>query len=175
MDWLLNLVRDPKRMWAGCSIYILSYYFLSIFSMRAVRTDNTKSWWRKNGFLDISTSVTCILFAIVLIWSLGTVAFSVTLTLQDLIWYYFFFVFLFAFCYGILDWHWPGMLEGVARDSWNALIEHVLISIQTQTTIGYTRGKPKRLGIEVIAAIQALLGIFLTAISIARAVNNLTR
>ena len=100
-------------------------------------------------------------------------AFSATLTLGNLIVYYFLFIFLFAFWYGILDWHWPGMLEEVSRDSWTGLVEHVLISVQTQTTIGYTRGKPKRLFVEVIACVQALLGIFLITISIARAVNSL--
>jgi hypothetical protein len=65
------------------------------------------------------------------------------------------------------------MLEGVNRESWTALLQHILISIQTQTTIGYTKGKPKSLLVDVIACLQALLGIFLVTISIARAVSKL--
>jgi hypothetical protein len=178
MNWLSEFVHDPKRISIVCAVYIISYYCVSIFSIRAAHAvaanpaSPTKMRWRKNGPLDIITSITWLGFAILLIWSLSTLAFSASLTLSDLIQYYFLFIFLFAFCYGILDWHWPGMLEHVSRDSWQALLEHVLISVQTQTTIGYTRGKPKRLLVDIIACLQALLGIFLITISIARAVNK---
>jgi hypothetical protein len=172
MNWLSEFVNDPFRISIFCIVYISGYYFLSTFSIRAVGSTKPKPRWRKNGPLDVITSVTWLFFATSLIWSLATLAFSPTLTLRYLILYYFFFVFLFAFWYGILEWHFAGMLDGVARDSWQALLEHVLISVQTQTTIGYTRGRPKSLWVEIIACLQALLGIFLTAISIARAVNK---
>ena len=175
MNWLFDFVSDPDRISTVCFIYIFAYYVISIFSIRAVKSSGNKSWWRKNGKLDKLTSITSILVGSILIWSLGTVAFSATLTLGNLIAYYFLFIFLFAFWYGILDWHWPGMLADVSRDSWTALIEHALISVQTQTTIGYTRGRPRRLVVEVIACVQALLGIFLITISIARAVNSLNQ
>lgn len=173
MNSLLELVHDPFRISIFCSVYIVSYYFVSTFSIRAIKyTGPKKLKWRKSGPLDTFTSITWVGFAILLIWSLGSLAFSSSLTLSYLILYYFLFIFLFAFCYGILDWHWPGMLEGVDRDSWTALSEHILISVQTQTTIGYTRGKPKRLFVDAIACLQALLGIFLITISIAKAVNK---
>ncbi|HEY6231024.1 MAG TPA: hypothetical protein VIW64_07165 [Pyrinomonadaceae bacterium] len=178
MNWLSQLVHDPSRISKFCAVYIISYYFVSGFSIRAAKAiaasppKAAKAWWRKNRPLDIVTSVTWLAFAILLIWSLSTLAFSASLTLRDLIQYYFLFIFLFAFCYGILDWHWGDMLEGVQHDSWQALAEHILISIQTQTTIGYTRGRPKRLIVDFIACLQALLGIFLITISIARAVNK---
>lgn len=167
-----SFVNDPFLISIFCISYILLYYFVSIFSVKAVKSGKPKAW-RKNGRLDILTSITSIIFASFLIWSLSTLAFSATLTLSYLILYYFFFICLFAFWYGILEWHWKGMLEGVDRDSWKALLEHLLISVQTQTTIGYTRGRPKHLLVEVIACIQALLGIFLITISIARAVNQM--
>jgi hypothetical protein len=65
------------------------------------------------------------------------------------------------------------MLDHVNRDEWKSLVDHLLISVQTQTTIGYTRGKPKHLLAEVLSCVQALLGIFLITISIAKAVNQL--
>ena len=174
MKWILDFVSNPNRISTVCAIYIVAYYVVSIFSIRAVKSSPNKGWWRKNGPLDNLTSLTSIIIGTILIWSLGTVAFSATLTLENLIVYYFLFIFLFAFWYGILDWHWPGMLVDVSRDSWTALIEHVLISVQTQTTIGYTSGRPKRLVVEVIACVQALLGIFLITISIAKAVNRVS-
>lgn len=173
MNWLLDSVSNPNRISILCAVYIVAYYVVSIFSINAVKSKRSNALWRKNGLLDVFTSITSLVIGSILISSLMTLAFSDTLTLGNLIVYYFLFIFLFAFWYGILDWHWPGMLEDVSRDSWTALVEHVLISVQTQTTIGYTRGKPKRLFVEVIASVQALLGIFLITISIARAVNSL--
>lgn len=173
MNLLTNFVRDPNLISICCVLYIASYYFVSIFSIRAAKSGSQQAWWRKDGPLDIFTSVTWLAFAFILIWSLGTLAFTASLTLSYLIVYYFLFIFLFAFCYGILDWHWKGMLKGVSRQSWKALLEHILISVQTQTTIGYTRGRPKHLLAEVFACLQALLGIFLITISIAKAVNQL--
>ncbi|HKO45572.1 MAG TPA: hypothetical protein VJU84_20015 [Pyrinomonadaceae bacterium] len=172
-SFLSSFVNDPYHISIFCISYIVVYYFVSIFSVKAVKSEESNAWWRKNGPLDVFTSITSIIFASFLIWSLSTLAFSATLTLSYLILYYFFFICLFAFWYGILEWHWEGMLEGVDRDSWKALLEHLLISVQTQTTIGYTRGRPKHLLVEVIACIQALLGIFLITISIARAVNQM--
>lgn len=170
---LSSFVNDPYRISIFCILYIALYYFVSIFSVKAVKSGNPNALWRKNGILDVFTSITSIVFASVLIWSLSNLAFSVTLTLPYLLMYYFFFICLFAFWYGILDWHWKGMLDKVDTDSWRALIDHLLISVQTQTTIGYTKGKPNRLLVEVIACLQALIGIFLITISIARAVNQM--
>jgi hypothetical protein len=180
MDWLTNLVHDPSRLSIVCAVYIISYYLVSSFSIKAAKAEKknpgstANSWWKKNGGLDKLTSVTWLGFAVLLIWSLSTQAFSASLTLSDLIQYYFLFIFLFAFCYGILDWHWGDMLgnEDAHHDSWEALAEHILISVQTQTTIGYTRVRPKRLIVDFIACLQALLGIFLITIAIARAVNK---
>jgi hypothetical protein len=170
MDHLWNFVKDPELITKFCIIYIIAYYVVSFLSIRAI--GKTKSVWKRNSILDVLTSITWFGFAIVLIWSLATLAFSTSLTLNYLIVYYFLFIFLFAFCYSILGWHWS-MLDGVDRDEWKSLVEHLLISVQTQTTIGYTRGKPKHLLAEVLSCVQALLGIFLITISIAKAVNQL--
>jgi hypothetical protein len=170
MDYLWNFVKDPELITTVCIIYIIGYYLVSFLSISAV--DKTNSVWKRNSILDVLTSITWFGFAIVLIWSLATLAFSTALTLNYLIVYYFLFIFLFAFCYSILGWHWD-MLEGVNRDNWKSLVDHLLISVQTQTTIGYTRGKPKHLLAEVLSCVQALLGIFLITISIAKAVNQL--
>lgn len=171
MDSLLNFIRDPNRISVVCGVYIVSYYLVSYFSIKNI--NNRRSKWRRDGPLDRFTSITWIGFAIVLIWGLGSSAFSDTVTLRDLIKYYFLFIFLFAFCYGILDWHWPGMLKDLSDNPWKRLVEHVLLSIQTQTTIGYIRGKPNRFVSEIVTCVQALLGIFLITISIARAVNKM--
>lgn len=176
MDSLSLFVHDPKGITWFCLIYIVSYYFVSIFSIAAARSASNsakKSWWRKNGPLDILTSVTTVGFAVLLIWSLASLAFSEALTLTYLVAYYFFFIFLFAFLYGILAWHWTGMLEDVAKDTWTALAEHVLISTQTQTTLGYLKGKPARPLAQLIACLQALLGIFFLTLALGRAASNL--
>lgn len=174
MSSLSQFVSDPPSISKFCIIYIISYYIVSIFSINATKPHScVKRLFDKNGFVDYATSVTWLGFAILLIWSLIALIFSAELTLTYLILYYFFFIFLFAFWYGILDWHRPGMLANVSRDSWRALLEHLLISVQTQTTIGYTKGKPERLPVEIIACIQALLGIFFLAIAVAKAVNKL--
>lgn len=170
MDYLWNFVKAPELITKFCLIYIISYYIVCFLSIRAA--GKTNSVWKRNGLLDVLTSITWFGFAIVLIWSLATLAFSTSLTLKDLIVYYFLFIFLFAFCYSIIGWHWD-MLEGVDRNKWKSLVDHLLISVQTQTTIGYTRAKPKHLLAEVLSCVQALLGIFLMAISIAKAVNQL--
>lgn len=175
MESLSQFVHDPTDITQFCGIYIVSYYIVSIFSIAAAKTGKKeptrKCWWRKNGPLDIITSITWVAFAILLIWSLATLAFSATLTLSYLIAYYFFFIFLFAFLYGILAWHSPDMLEDVSADDWTALAEHVIISTQTQTTLGYTKGKPGRLLAQAIACVQALLGIFFLTLAIQRAVQ----
>lgn len=171
MDSLLNFIRDPNRISVVCGVYIFSYYLVSCLSIKNIATAN--SIWKRDGPLDRFTSITWFGFAIILIWSLGSSAFSATVTLRDLIKYYFLFIFLFAFCYGILDWHWPGMLTGLSTSPWKRLVEHVLLSIQTQTTFGFTRGKPDHFVSESVTCVQALLGIFLMTISIARAVNKM--
>ena len=178
MPWLSKLVHDPNRISIICAAYIISYYLVAAVSIKTVNhakanPGSTKnSWWKKDGPLDRLTSVTWLGFAILLIWSLGSLAFSAQLTLSDLIQYYFLFIFLFAFLYGILDWHWGNMLDGEEHDSWKALAEHILVSVQSQTTIGYTRRRPNHLLVEFTTCLQALLGIFLITISIARAVNK---
>lgn len=172
MYYFWNFVKDPELITKFCVVYIVSYYLVSILSIRAANSQKPNALWKRDGILDVLTSITWFGFAIVLIWSLATLAFSASLTLNYLIVYYFLFIFLFAFCYSILGWHWD-MLDHVNRDEWKSLVDHLLISIQTQTTIGYTRSKPKHLLAEVLSCVQALLGIFLITISIAKAVNQL--
>jgi hypothetical protein len=96
-----------------------------------------------------------------------------TIGLGYLVVYYFLFIFLFAIIYGIIDWHWPNnMFEGIPETGkWKAEARYLLISLQTQTTLGYTSSKPKDLKIELLTCIQALLGIFFITIFISLSIN----
>lgn len=163
-----EIVRDPQRIVFVCWFFVAGYYVLTFFFIRAA--DTTKSVWRKNGFLDISTSILWCSLTVWLLRSLFQLASTNNLPLTQLIQYYFLLIFLFAFIYGLIEWHWPGMLTGVGS-GWEAELRCLLISIQTITTLGYTTSKPARGVTEFIASVEGLLGIFFLAVFVAKAVN----
>ena len=168
---ILKAIQDPELVSWVCVIYIAAYYLVSAMCLRAEKKKLKDSLFRKNGPLDIATSVFWFLVAIVLVWSLLELCIRQEISLGYLVLYYFFFIFLFAFCYGLLEWHFPGMLETVDSDTWEAEFIYVAISIQAQTTLGFTRKKPVKPLTELIACFQALLGLFFCIVFIARAVG----
>lgn len=174
MQLLLKVVQDPTLVSWVCTGYILAYYVVSAICLHVERKSITTHPLKKNKPLDVITSVLWFLAAIMLVWSLLDLCILQQISLGFLVLYYFFFIFLFAFCYGLLEWHFPGMLEGVDSSTWEAEFLYIAISIQTQTTLGYTRAKPAKPLTELIACLQALLGLFFCIVFIARAVGLLT-
>jgi hypothetical protein len=167
-----ELISNPTAVSLMSVVFIILYYVLSIFFIQEAKNPDSKSIWKKNGFFDIATSAFWILVSIVLISSLFELAGSSTgLALNFLIFYYFFFIFLFGILYGLLEWHWPGTLSDVDSTTWQAEIGYIVISIQTQTTLGYTRMKPNRLSAEIVACFQALTGLFFCMLFIQKAIN----
>jgi hypothetical protein len=79
---------------------------------------------------------------------------------------------LFAFLYGILEWHWPGKLQGLSVNPLEGELQYLLLSVSAQTTGGFSRVKPSHCITEVIAAVQTLLGIAFLAVWVATAVNR---
>ena len=167
---LIEALRDPFLISIACWIFIGGYYVVSYYFIKGARTKGYTGPWRKNGALDVITSVLWCLVAALLLASLLDLTIDNRLSLQYLVQYYFFFVFLFGFIYGILHWHWPGMLRD-AGDGWRAEVKYIIISIQTITTVGYTTARPEHPVTELIACSQTLLGIFFIAVFIAKAVS----
>jgi hypothetical protein len=174
MQWLAGALSNPKWISLICFLYILSYYAITAGSLRAQRLKLERSPFRRNGTLDVITSVLWVLIAAVLLWSLVELCVEQQISLSFLILYYIFFIFLFAFSYGILEWHFPGMLTDVDASTWRAEIQYLIISIQTQTTLGYTRARPARPLTEAIACGQVIVGLFFCIVFVARAVNLVT-
>lgn len=173
LNFLISIIRSPVAVLVVSVIYIVGYYVVSALIIRAAQKGDSTGMWRKNGPADIATSVLWVLTSVMLLSSLIELVLKNELSLMFLVLYYFLFIFLFAFCYGILQWHSNGMLENVDSNSWKAEWQYVLVSIQTQTTLGYTHAKPGRTLTEFIACLQALLGLFFTVIYLAKAVNKL--
>lgn len=169
-----NLIENPESITILSVFCIISYIIVSGFFIS--NKEKGKGAFKKYGFWDLITSIFWILCAIILIVSLFylcTVKFS--MPLKYLVTYYFLFIFLFAIIYGIIDWHFPGdAFEGITSGSWTAELQYLILSIQTQSTIGYTNRKPKSVGIELLAAIHSLLGIFFMAIFISISINKLS-
>jgi hypothetical protein len=170
---ILDIIKSPSKVSWVCTFYIFLYYVVSYLCIRAEQKNIETSPWKKNKPLDLITSVIWVFTAAMLIWSLLELCIRQQMSLGYLVLYYFFFIFLFAFCYGLLEWHFTGMLDGVDASTWEAEFQYIIISIQTQTTLGYTRVRPNRLLTEVIACVQALLGLFFCIVFVARAVNML--
>ncbi|MEA2563941.1 MAG: hypothetical protein QOH06_5445 [Acidobacteriota bacterium] len=172
MTWIRNIIRSPEDIGAICAIYIVSYYVVSAFFIQAVRS-KSKGFWRKNGPADLISSVIWFLVAMALTASLIELSYGTELTPGYLILYYFLFIFFFGFCYGLLEWHWEGMLTNVQPHEWKAELQYILFSTQTQAALGYGDIRPGKVLTEVIACLQALLGLFFTIVFIAKAVNKL--
>lgn len=153
-----------------CLAYVLSYYIVSAVFFIAHQRGKTTGFFCKNGFLDITTSIVWAFAAVWLILSLVELAISKQLSLSILIIYYLFFIFLFAFIYALLDWHFSGMLEGVSDNEWTAEVEYLLFSVESITTLGHSRLVSRHILIDVLSALQALLGLFFIVVFVAQAV-----
>jgi hypothetical protein len=169
---LAEFLGNPVKVSWLCSAFIVTYYFVSVVFIWAQKKGKD-GLLKKNGPLDVLTSALWILFAVILIWSLFELASKSRLSIGYLVLYYVFFLFLFAFLYGLLEWHYPGMLTGVEPAEYEAELLYLLVSIGAQTTSGYTRARPNKALTELIAACQTLVGLFFTVIFIALAVNTL--
>jgi hypothetical protein len=169
---LANFLGNPTHVSWLCFIFIVSYYLVSVVFIWAQKMGKG-GLLKKNSPLDMISSGLWIVFAVVLIFSLFELASEGKLSLGYLVLYYIFFIFLFAFLYGLLEWHWPGMLMGVNTEGYEAELLYLLVSIGAQTGSGYTRARPTKALTELIAAIQTLVGLFFTVVFIALAVNRL--
>lgn len=153
----------------GC---IIGYYIVTYFALKAIKNRSAKSIWRKWGLLDITTSATWVLVPIILGCSLFAYCWFGTLSLATLVTYYIYFIFFFSFIYCLAEWHFPGSLYGVYGDTWKSEWHYFIISLQTQTGLGYTRARPDNWITEFISGMQILVGILFLGIFIARAVGN---
>ncbi|MBS1513151.1 MAG: hypothetical protein JST86_20105 [Bacteroidetes bacterium] len=171
---MFKFLTSPVIISIICWCVICSYYVVSGLFIRAAKRNKAKGFLKKNGYGDYFTSALWILGAIILIASLYSLAGTGILTLGYLIQYYFFFIFFFGFIYGLLQWHSPGVLKDIDSSPWKAEAQYIIMSIQTQTSLGYTRAKPDSLLTEAICCLQVLVGFFFYIIFIARAVNALT-
>lgn len=168
---VVQLIVSPELI-HGLSIgCIIGYYVVTYFALKAIRRKDTKSIWRKWGTVDIITSVTWVLAPIVLGCSLFAYCWFGTLSLATLVAYYFYFVFFFSFLYCLAEWHFPGSLYGVSGDTWKSEWCYFIVSLQTQTGLGYTRARPDNWLTEFISGVQILVGILFWGIFIARAVG----
>lgn len=172
MQSLSSFLRNPTSITVVSVVVIAGYYLVSIFFIRADKPENRTGLWRKSGPLDWFTSIVWFMASVLLILSLVFLTYYNELSLAFLVVYYFLFIFLFAFCYGVVAWHFPKQFDGFEK-GWEGEFQYVLISVQTQTTLGYTRAKPVTTATEFFSALQALLGLFFTIIFIAKAVNKL--
>ena len=161
---------NPQHVSVICWIFIVLYYLISWGFIRDQNTKSQSKWWKKNGFFDQLTSLFWLCFSVILVGSLLELEItrSVELTLGYVINYYVLFVFLFAFCYAILDWHRPGMFADISSDLWHREAQYVIISFQTQSTLGYTRARPNHFLPELISCIQVFLGIFFIVTTISK-------
>jgi len=173
-EGLRAVIRDPFVVSMLCFAYIVSYYAVTGFCLRAVN-GSTGWWWRlwnKNGPLDVMTSVLWVLGGLTLTWSLMECSLTGQLSIPYLTLYFGFFIFIFAVCYCIVEWHFGKSLRGVDPHTWRAQLQYLLVSVETQTSLGYAQAKPTRLLSECVAAVQALLGLFFVVVIIAKAVNR---
>lgn len=152
-----------------CSYYLVSWLFIN-------KIGSTNRWMAKSGIIDRVTSFAWTGTAVLLIASLYYLCSEMSMPLRFLLIYYFLFIFLFAIVYGIIDWHYEGIaFDNIDTGTWKAELQYFLISLQTQTTLGYTNSKPKSIGADIVTSVQALMGVFFIAIFISLSLNNISR
>lgn len=156
----LQDLNDPSSIVLIGFVFVGSYYVVSIFFHYYESKKGYAGIWRKNGPLDVVSSVIWCLSALFLILSLVDLLTRNVLSLGYLLIYYVLFIFLFAFVYNILDWHFHGSFHGL-NGGWPGELQCVTMSLQAMTTGGYTSAKPARPLTEFLASVQTLLGIFL--------------
>lgn len=150
-----------------CFIFIVLYYLLSFGFINF----STSVFWKKNGIFDWVSSLIWCAMTVLLLLSFVDLCMINNPGLGYLILYYLYFMFLFTFLYAILDWHYVGQFDGITPGSWRAEFQYLIISLQTQSTLGYTSAKPKTIMMETITGVQGVFGMFYCMIFIAKAVG----
>ena len=144
--------------------YLLSYAFI---------TQHQKGKaFRRNGSLDKGSSIFWIVASIILIITFFTFASSNKLTIFQLGCFYLLFIFMFAMIYGIAEWHKEGVLENVDSSQKVSELKYLIMSIQTQTSLGYTTIRPKNVYVELLCCIQVLLGFIFYVFFISKALSK---
>jgi hypothetical protein len=151
---------------------IALYYSMSVPAINAVNTPGSTSIFRKQTGVDYCTTALILLAPLFLLFVLPTWAAFISLSLFELLAFYIYFVFFFAFIYCSLNWHSPGAIAAIQNDNWYAEIQYLIVSLQSQTTLGYTRARPNDLFTEFFSAVQALIGVLFVAVAIAKAVGQ---
>jgi|GEM_PF-3046516 len=171
---ICELLNDPASISVLCSICIVLYYIVSALFIRANNKPDSKlKLFKKNGIIDWLTSIVWVSCTGILIYSLFNLCIvRMTMSLGYLVIYYFLFIFLFSIIYGLIDWHTTNLFEGIPeKGKWIAEAQYLILSIQTQTTLGYSTYKPKDWRVELLTCIHALLGIFFMTIFISLSIN----
>ena len=154
-------------------LVIIGYYYFTAKFISALNSQNANKIWRKNGPLDIFTSIVWVISPVLLLIGLLWEVSSNALSLFYLILFYLFFIFFFAFLYGLTEWHFERSLKFLSPEPWAAELQYIIMSVQTQTTLGYNRTRPNRIYVEVISLFQVLIGLFFTIIFIGEAVGRM--
>ena len=165
---LIQTINDPQVIVILGWVFVASYYI-------AVTAFYTGIFLH-NGTVDIVTSVIWSGFALILTISLIDLLIHSKLGLSTLLNYYVLFIFFFNFIYSIIEWHFSGQINfGVETDPtierWWGEIKTLTMSVQIMTGSAVTATIPKSPLAELIASVQALLGLLMASVFIAEAVN----
>jgi len=173
MVYVAAVVQTSKPTFALMigAAFVASYYIMSIISIHFDRP-GYKGIWKKNGVIDIITSIIWACATIVLITSFIYFVVKSQIGLAEALAFYVLFIVLFAFIYRLLDWHFPGMLAQ-QRPGWAAEASALTVSIGAMTGGDLGSARPARVLTELIAALQGILGLLFVAIFIAQAVSKL--
>jgi hypothetical protein len=168
----LQLINDPKSITFVVWPIVIGYYIVSAFCLHFAKDPNYKGPWRKYGAVDLITSSIWCVAAIGLILSLLDLAIHNELRLGFLLHYFVLVAFLFAFLFNLLEWHWPGSLEGFAG-GWAGELQCLILSTQALVSADFTSLRPKKRAAEVLGVLEAVLGLFFIAVFVAKAVSRM--
>jgi len=171
---MLSLQIETIHIHFAAIACIAMYYAMSYPAIKAAKTSNTTSFFRKGSQMDYLISFLILAAPVGLLIVLPTWSSFISLPLHELLAFYFYFLFFFAFIYCESNWHFSGALTEVQKDDWAAELRYFVISLQTQTTLGYTRTRPNNIATELFSGLQALIGVLFVAVVIAKAVGQVT-
>ena len=169
---MIRLLNDPDAMIGFSVLCIFSYLVVSVFFFGTGNSERKDGFFLRNGWFDRLTTLVWSGWSVLLLVSLIILSSKNSLSLQYLLVYYGLFIFIFGMCYSLLEWHFEGHFDMKSKNFWDLEIQFLIMSIQSQTTIGHTSLKPARRFSELLVSLQALLGIFFLAIFVSRAVNQ---
>lgn len=154
-----------------CCIAIIMYY---VWTYLAIKNQSvTNSPMRKGGPVDYITTFLIVVAPILLILALIMYMSKNNTSLSSLVGFYIYFIFFFSFLYCSCNWHYPGTISGIRCNNWEAEFKYFLISVQTQTTVGYTEAKPIDVLTESVSIVQVILGLFFVIIFVAKTVSGI--